>query len=134
MSVYIFFSYFLDIKQHIREGLKKWNFPLRGSVSPDFPLKKVLKHCIFCLKIILKHLFFSIFGWGDPYQLGSWSEGCVKPLKLSRKAIWQVSEDPYHTEFVSWRVDHFSFFYFFSTRGGGQTLSGKFHYFFLFFF
>ena len=41
-----------------------------------------------------------------------------------------MSEDPYHTEFVSWRVDHFSFSYFFSTRGGGQTLSGKFHYFF----
>ena len=43
-----------------------------------------------------------------------------------------MSEDPYHTEFVSWRVDHFSFFYFFSTnggKGGGQALSGKFHYF-----
>ena len=36
-----------------------------------------------------------------------------------------VSEDPYHTEFVSWRVDHFSFFYFISPRGGGQTLSGN---------
>ena len=33
------------------------------------------------------HLFFSIFGWGDPSQLGSWSYGCVKPLKLSREAI-----------------------------------------------
>ena len=30
-----------------------------------------------------------------------------------------MSEDPYHTEFVSWRVEHFSFF-----------LRGKFHYFF----
>ena len=30
-------------------------------------------------------IFF--FGWGDPSQLGSWSEGCVKPLKLSREAI-----------------------------------------------
>ena len=34
-----------------------------------------------------RHLFFSIFGWGDPSQLGSWSYGCVKPLKLSREAI-----------------------------------------------
>ena len=43
-----------------------------------------------------------------------------------------MSVDPYHTEFVSWRVDHFSLFYLFSTKGGGgQTLSGKFHYFFL---
>ena len=33
------------------------------------------------------HLFFSIFGWGDPSQLGSWSEGCVKHLKLAREAI-----------------------------------------------
>ena len=47
------------------------------------------------------HLFFSIFGWGDPSQLGSWSEGGVKPLKLSKEAIRQVSEDPYHTDFVS---------------------------------
>ena len=45
-----------------------------------------------------------------------------------------MSEDPYHTEFVSWREDHFSFFFFFPIRGGGQTLSGKFHYFFSFFF
>ena len=31
-----------------------------------------------------------------------------------------MSEDPYHTEFVSWRVDHFCrFFNFFSTIGGG---------------
>ena len=36
-----------------------------------------------------------------------------------------MSEDPYHTEFVSWRVDHLSFFYFSSIKGGGETLSGK---------
>ena len=34
---------------------------------------------------------------------------CVKALELYREAIWQVSEYPYHTEFVSWRVHHFSF-------------------------
>ena len=27
-------------------------------------------------------------------------KGVPKPLKLCREAIWQVSEDPYHTEFV----------------------------------
>ena len=27
-------------------------------------------------------------------------------LKLSRRAIWQVSEDLYHNKFVSWPVDH----------------------------
>ena len=46
-----------------------------------------------------------------------------------------MPEDPYHTEFISWQVDHFSllFLFFFSTNeeGGGQALSGKFHYFFL---
>ena len=33
-----------------------------------------------------------------------------------------MSEDPYHTEFVSWRVDHFLIFHFFSTRGGVRRL------------
>ena len=72
-----------------------------------------LNHWILPKAHFKAHLFFSIFGWGDPSQPGSWSEGRVKPLRLSREAIWQVSEDPYHTEFVSWQVDHFSFFYFF---------------------
>ena len=71
---------------------------------------KQKKHWILPEDHFKTHLFFSIFGLGDPSQLGSWSYGCVKPSKLSREAIWQVSEDPYHTEFVSWRVDHFSFF------------------------
>ena len=56
-------------------------------------------------RVPLRHTyFFSNFGWGDPSQHGSWYEGFVKPLKLCRVAIWQVSEDPYHTEFVSWHV------------------------------
>ena len=46
-----------------------------------------LKHWIVPKDHFKTHLFFSIFGWGDPSQLGSWSEGCVKPLKLSREAI-----------------------------------------------
>ena len=33
------------------------------------------------------NLFFSIFGWGDLSQPGSWSEWCLKPLKLSREDI-----------------------------------------------
>ena len=33
-----------------------------------------------------------------------------------------MPEDPYHTEFVSWRVDHFSFFNFFPQRGGVSRL------------
>ena len=79
-----------------------------------------LKHRILPKDHFKTHLFFSIFGWGDPSQLGSWSEGCVKPLKLSREAIRQVSEDPYHTEFVSRREDHFFvFLFFFSLSGEG---------------
>ena len=62
-----------------------------------------LKHWILPKDHFKTHLNFSIFGWGDPFQLGSRSEGGVKTLKLSREAIWQVS----------------------------VTLSGKFHYFFL---
>ena len=46
-----------------------------------------LKHWIVPKDHFKTHLFLTIFGWGDPSQLGSWSEGCVKPLKLSREAI-----------------------------------------------
>ena len=46
----------------------------------------------------LKSCFFQFLGGGDPFQLRSWSEG---------EAIWQVPEDPYHTEFVSQHVEHF---------------------------
>ena len=76
------------------------------------------------------HLFFFNFRVGGPFSawIRVW-RGCLS-FKLSREAIWQVSEDPYHTEFVSWRVDLFLFFIFFPRRGGGHTLSGKFHYFF----
>ena len=56
-------------------------------------------------------------------QLRSWSEGCVKPkpLRLSSEDILQVSEDPYHREFVSWQVDHFLFFISFFTKQGGGS-------------
>ena len=84
-----------------------------GRHRPNFPIfffEKKHKHLILSKKHFKTNLFFSIFGWGDPSQLGSWSEGCAKSLKLSREAIGQVSEDPYHTEFVSWRVDHSSLF------------------------
>ena len=68
--------------------------------------------------------FFSIFWWGDPSQLGSLSKGCVKPLKLCREAIWQVS---YHKRihFMARRL--FFVFLFFSTKGEGgcQTLNRK---------
>ena len=76
-----------------------------------------LKHWILPKDHFKTHLFFSFFGWGDPSQLRSWSEGCVKPLKLSREATRQVSEDPYHTEFVSCCIDYFCFFYFFPLGG-----------------
>ena len=48
------------------------------------------------------------------------SEGCVKPFRLSREAISQVSEDLYLTEFVSWNLDYFSLFYFFPLPGGAH--------------
>ena len=52
----------------------------------------VLKHWILSIDHLKTHLFFP--------------KGVLKPC---REAIWQVSEDRYHTEFVSERVDHFLF-------------------------
>ena len=75
-----------------------------------------LKHWILPNNQFKTHLFFSIFGWGGPFSAWISVRRVAQTSNLSGEAIWQVSEDPYHTEFVSWRVDHFSFFYFFSTK------------------
>ena len=45
-----------------------------------------LKHWILPKDHFKTQLFVSIFGWGDPLQLGSWSEGWLKLLKLSKEA------------------------------------------------
>ena len=44
----------------------------------------VLKHWILPTDHLKTLFFSSIFGWGDLSQLGSWSEGYVKALKLCR--------------------------------------------------
>ena len=63
-----------------------------------------LKHWILPKDHFMTHFFFFNFWVGDSSQLGSWSEGNVKPLRLSSEAILRVSGDPYRTKFVSWRV------------------------------
>ena len=65
-------------------------------------------------KGILKNKFM-----GNSIKFRGWSKGCLslKPLKLSREAMWQVSEIPYHTGFIAWWVNIF----FFYTRGGGAV-------------
>ena len=91
-----------------------------GSATGDFLLRKkknmVLKHWILPNNHFETHLFFSIFGWGGPFSAWILVGRVAQTSKLSGEAIWQVSEDPYHTEFVLWRIDHFSLFYFFSTN------------------
>ena len=97
----------------------------RGAATADFPLKKKnmgLKHWILPNNHFKTHLFFSIFGWGGPFSAWILVGRVAQTSKLSGEAIWQVSEDPYHTEFVSWRVDHFSFFYFFPLMEGVRRL------------
>ena len=69
-----------------------------------------LKHWILPNNQFKTHLFFSIFGWGGPFSAWILVGRVAQTSKLSGEAIWQVSEDPYHTEFVSWHVDHFWFF------------------------
>ena len=46
-----------------------------------------LKHRILPNDNFKTHFFFFNFWVGDPSELGSWSERCVKPLELSREAI-----------------------------------------------
>ena len=48
----------------------------RGAFAPKKNMG--LKHRILPNNRFKTHLFFSIFGWGDPFQLGSWSEGWTK--------------------------------------------------------
>ena len=72
----------------LREGLKKRG---EGSATGDFPLRKkknnmVLKHWILPSNQFKTHFFFSIFWWGDPFQLRSWSEGQLKLKSSLEKA------------------------------------------------
>ena len=112
------YLYFLQLKEGFKNKIvecytKVWG----GGSAPDFSLRKKNK-----IKNILpidhfETLIFLNFWVGNPSQLGSWSKGCVTHIKICREAIWQVSEDPYHTQFVSLRGDNFLFFWFFSTKG-----------------
>ena len=45
-----------------------------------------LKHWILYNNHFKRHLFFSFFGWGDPFQLRSWSKGWLK-LKSSLQKL-----------------------------------------------
>ena len=101
----------------IREGLKKIvEFSTKGGGVSDrqFSTKKKkqknmgLKHWILPNNQFKTHLFFSIFGWGGPFSAWISVRRVAQTSNLSGEAIWQVSEDPYHTEFVSWHVDNFS--------------------------
>ena len=50
----------------------------KGSTKKKKEKKNMgLKHWILPKDHFKSHLFFSIFGWGDPSQLGSWSYGCA---------------------------------------------------------
>ena len=69
------------------------------------------------------NLFFSIMTPPTPSPNLS---GHVHRLIIENKTkkghnlvCWHPKNYPYHTEFVSWRVDHFSFFFYFPIRRGG---------------
>ena len=77
-----------------------------GQCQMDFLLFLFIKH----LKLSKNHLktdyFFQTLV-GGPVNLLSSDYGGAQTLKLSGKANWQMSDDLYHTEFVSWYVDYF---------------------------
>ena len=71
------------------------------------------------------NLFFSIMTPPTPSPTLS---GHVHRLIIRNKTkkghnlvCWHPKNYPYHTEFVSWRVHHFSFFIFFPIRWGGVS-------------
>ena len=84
-----------------------------------------LKHWILPNNQFKTHLFFSNFGWGDPKGGSN-----LKTLwrRYLTSAIRPIS---YRIRFMA-RRSFFVFLIFFplTGRGGGQALSGKFHYFF----
>merc|ERR1712240_927025 len=91
-----------------------------------------------CLKSILRQTCFFSSIMTPPTPSPTLS-GHVNRLIIRNKTkkghnldCWHPKNYPYHTEFVSWRVHHFSFFIFFPIRGGGQRLIGNFQYFFFF--
>ena len=76
---------------------------LNKSAMADVPLRKKnmdLKHWILPNNQFNTHLFFSIFGWGGPFLAWISVRMVDQTLNLSGEAIWQVTEDPYNTEFV----------------------------------
>ena len=56
-----------------------------------------------------------------------------KTKKRHNLVCWHQKNYPYHTEFVSWRVDHFSFFFYFPITRGGVSALLEFSNFFFFF-
>ena len=80
----------------LREGFKKKKiveFSTKGEgglVTGDFPLRKEkknmgLRYWILPNNHFKTHLFFQFLGGGDPFHLGSWSEGW---LKLQSSLRW----------------------------------------------
>ena len=78
-------------------------------MTADFPLRKKnnkknmgLKHWILPNNQFKTHLFFSILGWGDPFQLRSWSEAVcytgwagfpVGPGKMTWACLFEIPGD-----------------------------------------
>ena len=103
-----------------------------GSATGDYPLKiNVLRHWILPNNQLKKILFYSIFGWGwgDPFQLESWSEVWFK-LKSS---LEKPSDKYQRTHIIQNSFNGayiiFHLYFSFTKRDVGQALGGKFHYF-----
>ena len=104
-----------------RERLKIKNIGGWGQDLTDFLLflrffyernMSLLKHLILPLNDFKINLFYQYFLWGggSPLKQRSRLDGRLEfPSSLDGRALCQLSDDPYHTEFVSWHVEHFSF-------------------------
>ena len=92
-----------------------------GPHRPNFPLSLYLY--LYYIKNIWKQTYYFQFfvggGLSSTKVVVTWDACNSMP---SGRAIWQLSDAPYHTEFVSGHEDNFSFS--FSYLGGGWVVFG----------
>ena len=124
-GIFIFFRQKGKLALLLREGCKKRRVEFSTKVGgwgqqwTDSPLilyfleKKYEFNPLKLPKIHFKTNFLFQLLVGGPSSARILDRREYWTSKLSGGAILQLSDDPYHTEFVSWDIEHFCFCFFF---------------------